>query len=230
MKTLIYVTEDDANIRELLRCTLESFSYEVRCFESAEELLEACSKELPALFLLDIMLPGMDGIATLHTLRENPDTRGIPVLMLTAKASEADKVIGLDSGADDYITKPFGVLELTARVRAALRRKEENGGSESGNLLTHKELVMDLDKRLVTLAGQPVELTLKEFELLRLLLENSTRVLGREELLNTIWGYDYIGESRTLDMHIKTLRQKLGDDADAPNYIKTVRGIGYTLA
>ncbi len=229
MNTLIYVTEDDANIRELLRCTLESFSYKVCCFESAEELLEACRKTLPALFLLDIMLPGLDGIAALHTLRAQPETRGIPVIMLTAKASEADKVTGLDSGADDYITKPFGVLELTARVRAALRRKEEKDG-ENGSHLAHKELTMDLDKRLVTLAGQPVELTLKEFELLRLLLEQATRVLTREELLNTIWGYDYIGESRTLDMHIKTLRQKLGDDADAPNYIKTVRGIGYTLA
>ncbi len=228
MSSLIYVTEDDANIRELLRCTLESFSYEVGCFETAEELLEACGKTLPALFLLDIMLPGGDGISTRRLLRRRPDTKGIPILMLTAKASEADKVTGLDSGADDYITKPFGVLELTARVRAALRRKEENGGDATSQL-THKELAMDLDKRLVTLAGQPVELTLKEFELLKLLLENATRVLTREELLNTIWGYDYIGESRTLDMHIKTLRQKLGDEADAPSYIKTVRGIGYTL-
>ena len=226
--SLIYVTEDDANIRELLRCTLESFAYQVKCFESAEELWEACGDTLPQLFLLDIMLPGEDGIATLHRLRAKKETKTIPVIMLTAKSAEPDKVTGLDGGADDYITKPFGILELTARVRAALRRSQ-GSKLESRGELRYRDIVVDRDKRAVYTSSGPVELTLKEYGLLCLLIENQSRVLTRDELLEAVWGYDYMGESRTLDMHIKTLRQKLGDEAENPRYIKTVRGIGYTL-
>ena len=225
MEAIIYITEDEENIRELLRCTVENLGHQVRCFETAEDMLAAVRTQIPTLILLDIMLPGMDGIAALKLLRRAPETAGIQILLLTAKSGEVDKVRGLDCGADDYITKPFSVLELSARIRAALRR---TGGTapDTGGCLTGKHVCLDIQNREVRVDGQLVELTLKEFELLRILME-SGRLVEREELLNRVWGYDYVGESRTLDMHVKTLRAKLGDSADAPRYIKTVRGVGY---
>lgn len=226
MAKLIYITEDDDNIRELLRCTLESYGYQVQCFDGALEMFGAIRQELPDLILLDIMMPGMDGMEALRLLKSDERTAPVPVIMLTAKSGEVDKVTGLDLGADDYITKPFGLLELTARVRAALRRNPSSG-SKGENILSAADITLNVDSHEVLKDGQPLELTLKEFELLKLLILNSNRVVPRENLLGEIWGYDYMGETRTLDMHIKTLRAKLGDDADNPRYIKTVRSVGY---
>lgn len=226
MADRVFLTEDDPNVSELIRCALTSFSYEVTCFDNAEDMLEAANSAPPALFILDIMLPGMDGVRALKLLRANPTTASIPVIMLTAKASEIDKVTGLDNGADDYVSKPFGVLELAARVRAVLRRKPS---SSTTPLLTHGDLAIDCSRHTVTLRGDPVPLTLKEYELLLCLMRNAQRVLSREELLNLVWGFEFQGESRTLDMHIRALRQKLGDDAEKPVYIKTVRGVGYAM-
>ncbi len=222
MNSLIYAAEDDDNIREILRCTLESYGYEVVVFETAIPLLAALEERLPDLVLLDIMMPEMDGTEALRQMKQQPRTREVPVLFLTAKSEEIDKVKGLDLGAEDYITKPFGLLELSARVRAALRRK-----APARRQLTGGDIVIDLDNHEVTCGGSPVELTLKEYELLRILLLNSSRVVPRDELLNEIWGYDFVGETRTLDMHIKTLRSKLRDDVENPRYIKTIRSVGY---
>lgn len=222
-ESLIYVAEDDDNIREILRCTLDSYGYATRVFDSAPQLLEAIREQLPDLILMDIMMPGMDGLQALRLLKQERRTSGVPVIFLTAKSSEIDKVKGLDLGAEDYITKPFGLLELAARVRAALRRQPP----ERQHILRGGDIVVDVDDHAVTRAGQPLELTLKEFELLRILIANRERVVPREELLNEIWGYDFAGETRTLDMHIKTLRAKLGDDVEHPRYIKTIRAVGY---
>ncbi len=222
-ESLIYVAEDDDNIREILRCTLDSYGYATRVFDSAPQLLEAVREQLPDLILMDIMMPGMDGLQALRLLKQDRRTAGVPVIFLTAKSSEIDKVKGLDLGAEDYITKPFGLLELAARVRAALRRQPP----ERQHILRGGDIVVDVDDHAVTRAGQPLELTLKEFELLRILIANRERVVPREELLNEIWGYDFAGETRTLDMHIKTLRAKLGDDVEHPRYIKTIRAVGY---
>lgn len=228
MNHLIFVTEDEDNIRELLRCTIESFGYAVECFESAEDLLERLKTTVPSLILLDIMLPGMDGLEALKKIKKNPASAAVQVLLLTAKSSEVDKVRGLDLGAEDYITKPFGVLELNARIRTALRRLESpTSAAVEQEVLRGKEITLDVQNREITLDGAPVELTLKEFDLLKILMANNNRVVERDELLNSIWGYDYVGETRTLDMHIKTLRAKLTDNADSPRFIKTVRGIGY---
>ena len=222
-ESLIYVAEDDDNIREILRCTLDSYGYATRVFDSAPQLLEAVREQLPDLILMDIMMPGLDGLQALRLLKQERRTAGVPVIFLTAKSSEIDKVKGLDLGAEDYITKPFGLLELAARVRAALRRQPP----ERQHILRGGDIVVDVDDHAVTRAGQPLELTLKEFELLRILIANRERVVPREELLNEIWGYDFAGETRTLDMHIKTLRAKLGDDVEHPRYIKTIRAVGY---
>lgn len=221
----IFVTEDEEDIREVIKCTLESFSYRISAFETAEECLAAARAETPDLILMDIMLPGMDGVTALGRLKSAAQTRDIPVIMLTAKSSEVDKVTGLDAGAVDYVVKPFGVLELAARVRAALRGKQKAEKTEE--VLVSCDIVLDPKKRQVLLRGEPVELTLKEFELLRMLMEQRERVLPRETLLDEIWGYDYVGETRTLDMHVRTLRAKLGDDGEAQRFIKTVRGVGY---
>lgn len=226
MAKFIFITEDDDNIRELLRCTLESYGYRVQCFERAEAMLSAIRQEIPDLILLDIMMPGMDGIEALRLLKSDSRTSPVPVIMLTAKSGEVDKVTGLDLGADDYITKPFGLLELTARVRAALRRNQASS-SQGENIVSASDITLNADSHEVLKDGKPLELTLKEFELLKLLILNSNRVVPREDLLGEIWGYDYMGETRTLDMHIKTLRAKLGDDAENPRYIKTVRSVGY---
>ena len=223
MSSRIYAAEDDDNIREILRCTLESYGYEVEVFESAAPMLERMRQQLPDLVLMDIMMPEMDGMEALRRMKESAQTQEVPVIFLTAKSSEVDKVRGLDLGAEDYITKPFGLLELAARVRAALRRQPP----ERQHILRGGDIVVDVDDHAVTRAGQPLELTLKEFELLRILIANRERVVPREELLNEIWGYDFAGETRTLDMHIKTLRAKLGDDVEHPRYIKTIRAVGY---
>ncbi len=225
MQKQAFVVEDDENIREIIRCALESSGLRVTGFEDAVEMFGMLPKQLPDIVLLDLMLPRMDGLDALKRLKAEPKSAHIPVLILTAKSSETDKVAGLDLGADDYITKPFGVLELMARVRAALRRAE--GSSAQSPVLETRGLRLDAEKHEVTLEGAEVDLALKEFELLRLLMANAGRVLTRNEILDEVWGYGYSGETRTLDMHIRSLRQKLGDDAGGGGFITTVRGVGY---
>jgi two-component system alkaline phosphatase synthesis response regulator PhoP len=223
---LIYIIEDDESIRELVKMALASFSYEVFGFANAEDALTAINEKLPDLVIFDIMLPKMSGLEATKKLRQNEKTKNLPIILLTAKDTELDKVKGLDSGADDYIAKPFGIMELAARVRSVLRRAGLNSASSS-NLLTCADLQINLETREVTKNNKKIELTFKEFELLAMLVRNKDRVVTREELLNSIWGFEYLGETRTLDMHIRTLRQKLEDSADNPQYIKTIRSVGY---
>lgn len=221
----VFIVEDDQNIRELISYALNNNGYKARGFADAKGLYEALEKEEPPiLFLLDIMLDGEDGYTILGTLKNRVETREIPVIMLTAKTSEYDKVRGLDMGADDYITKPFGVMELLSRVKAVLRRY---GDSEERSVLVHNEIEMDPQKRQTLVNGNEVQLTYKEFELLYYLMNNLDVVLSRDRIMNEIWGYEYAGETRTVDVHIRSLRQKLGD---AGKYIKTVRNVGYKLS
>lgn len=224
MVNLIYITEDDESIRELVKMALQSFNYEVQTFENAEDTLAASDKLLPSLYIFDIMLPQMDGITAVKRLRENSKTRAIPIIMLTAKDTEYDKVKGLDVGADDYLAKPFGVMELAARIRALLRRSHLSSTQE---ILSSDDLIINPLTRECLQNNVPLDLTYKEFELLYLLMSEKNRVIPRDELISSLWGEDFVGETRTLDMHIRALRQKLNDDAENPTYIKTVRGVGY---
>lgn len=219
----IYVIEDDENIRNLLKVALEGFGYETECFETAEEGLKRFEELPPDLAIFDWMLPGMDGVAAIRKIRKKEELAATPIILLTAKEREMDKVTGLDSGADDYMVKPFGILELAARIRGLLRRsgKQDNDQVKIGKLLIKRAV------REVYFDGQLVKLTLKEFELLWYLCMNRTRVVTREELLDHVWGYEYAGETRTLDMHVRTLRQKLGEEG--ASYVTTVRGVGYRL-
>ncbi|MCI8494423.1 MAG: response regulator transcription factor [Lachnospiraceae bacterium] len=219
----IYIVEDDVNIREIQRYALRNSGFEVQEFGCGRELYQAIRQRAPSLILLDIMLPGEDGLEILKNLRSDRATAKVPVIMLTAKSTELDKVKGLDLGADDYMTKPFGVMELISRVKALLRRTE--GLTESA-ILTNGEIAVDTEKRKVTVSGSPCELTFKEFELLKMLILNSGIVLSRDKIMDQVWGFDYEGESRTVDMHIKTLRKKLGVGGGA---IKTVRNVGYVM-
>lgn len=220
----IFCVEDDGNIRELVVYALHASGFEAEGFECAAALYERLERRLPDLLLLDVMLPGEDGVTTLKNLRQNPHTAGLPVILLTAKNAEYDKVLGLDSGADDYVTKPFGVMELLSRIKAVLRRA---GLSAPVNTLSLGVISLDVGRRAVTVAGAPVSLTFKEFELLHYFLQNPGLVLSREKIMAAVWGFDFEGESRTVDMHIKTLRRKLGE---AGSLIVTVRGVGYKLS
>lgn len=221
---LIYVVEDDKSIQEIESFALANVGYRVEGFGTALEFREAMKKELPDLILLDVMLPDEDGLSIVKRLRADKETVMIPVLMVTAKTTELDKVKGLDIGADDYMTKPFGIMELISRVKALLRRS--SAAEDRDKVLKLGAIVLDREKHAVTVDRQPCELTYKEYELLKLLLKNAGIVTTREVILDRIWGTDFEGESRTLDMHIKTLRQKLGT---AGSMIKTVRNVGYIL-
>ena len=221
----IYYVEDDTSIRELVLYALKTAEFQVMGFENAASFYKRMKDQQPDLILLDIMLPDEDGVSILKKLKSRPDTENIPVIMMTAKSSEYDKVLGLDSGADDYITKPFGVMELISRVKAVIRRSDRSKGS-AGEVLKIGELVLDEQKHEVYARGQEVSLTFKEFELLSYLMKNRGLVLSRDKILNTIWNYEYEGESRTVDVHIGSLRQKLGTCGD---FIKTIRGIGYKI-
>ena len=220
---MIYCVEDERNIRELLVYTLGTTGFEAKGIRDGKELRKALKEEIPQLILLDIMLPGEDGYSILEKLKSNQETRDIPVIMVTAKEAEYDKVRALDSGADDYITKPFGMMEFIARVKAVLRRAEKQAGKKE---YTYKGLTIHVDRHQVFDRERAVELTLKEFELLRYLMENQGIVLSRDQILEKIWGYEYAGETRTVDVHIRTLRQKLGDSGFL---IETVRGVGYRI-
>lgn len=225
-KNLIYIVEDDSNIREIEEFALKNSGFKTEGFENAEDFfkkLEEKTEEKPSLILLDIMLPDEDGLHIVKKLRASGNTARIPVIMVTAKTTEMDKVKGLDMGADDYITKPFGVMELISRVKAILRRVEPD---QPDDLLSAGNVKMSLEKHVVTVDDRETALTFKEFELLKLLLSNKGNVQTRENIIERVWGTDYIGESRTLDMHIKTLRRKLGDSG---KLIKTVRNVGYKI-
>ncbi|MBE5761937.1 MAG: response regulator transcription factor [Clostridiales bacterium] len=221
---LIYITEDDMNIRQLEAYALSSGGYTVREFETASGMFEALETQVPDLIILDIMLPGTDGLDALLRIRRNTLTKDVPVIMVTAKTQEIDRVRGLDMGADDYITKPFGIMEFLSRVRALLRRTGSKEAKEP--MIVHGDIAMDMQSRSVISAGENISLTYKEFELLKCLMRNCGSVLSRDQLLNNVWGADYYGETRTVDMHIKTLRQKLGVPGAQ---IVTVRNVGYKL-
>lgn len=222
---LIYVVEDDANIRELEEYALKSSGYEVKAYEDGSSLLDDCLNECPDLVLLDIMLPGEDGITILKKLRNNPSTQNIPIILVTAKSSEIEKVKGLDSGADDYVTKPFGIMELMSRIRALLRRSSKENLS-AHQCLSCGPISIDEDKHKVMVENKECVLTFKEYELLKYLIKNKGIVLSRDRLIEQVWGFDYQGESRTVDMHIKTLRQKI---TPASDMIKTIRNVGYKI-
>ena len=219
----IFCVEDDENIRELIEYTLTSMGYDVKGFGCGKDFFEAVEESLPDLVLLDIMLPDKDGLQILSELRSNAATKRLPVIMLTAKTSQLDKIKGLDSGADDYITKPFDIMELTARVKALLRRC---GDATPRELTAYKEISLDTSSRKVYAGEEEVSLTYKEFELLKLLMENRGTVISRGKIMSIVWETDFEGETRTVDVHIRTLRQKLGAFGD---YIETVRNVGYKI-
>ena len=221
---MIYLVEDDHSIQKLVIYTLKSQGFESEGFTLPSQFEKAMAKQLPSLIILDIMLPEIDGLTILKKIRSNPETAEIPVILLTAKSSEYDKIFGLDSGADDYVAKPFSMMELLARIKALLRRTK-NAGIKS-KVLSYRDLVVNLDEHVVKVQQEPVVLTRKEFEMLRLLLENKGHVLTRDQLLTQIWGYDFDGESRTVDVHVRTLRSKI---EPCGNYIETVRGVGYKI-
>ena len=218
---MIYLLEDDDSIRDLVIYTLNSQGMDARGFELPSEFWQAVAEEVPSLVLLDVMLPEEDGLTVLKKLRESARTAQLPVIILTAKSTEYDKVLGLDGGADDYVTKPFGMMELLSRIRALLRRTEKESSQYRCG-----QLAVDTGRHVVTVDGREVTLTQKEFEVLCLLLKNRGQVLSREQLIESVWGYAFTGESRTVDVHVRTLRQKLGE---AGAYIETVRGYGYKI-
>ena len=220
---MIYCVEDDENIRELVIYTLETTGLKAKGFAEGAEFMEALAFDTPELILLDIMLPGEDGLAILRKLKNSSKTKDIPVIMVTAKGTEYDKVIGLDSGADDYVTKPFGMMELVSRIKAVLRRSGQTADKAD---LEVDGVKMNVKKHEVTVDGQTVTLTLKEYELLERLMRNRNIVLTRDQLLEDIWGYDFDGETRTVDVHVRTLRHKLGEKGAI---IETVRGVGYRI-
>ena len=220
---MIYCVEDDDNIRELVIYTLETTGLKAKGFAEGAEFMEALAFDTPELILLDIMLPGEDGLAILRKLKNSSKTKDIPVIMVTAKGTEYDKVIGLDSGADDYVTKPFGMMELVSRIKAVLRRSGQTADKAD---LEVDGVKMNVKKHEVTVDGQTVTLTLKEYELLERLMRNRNIVLTRDQLLEDIWGYDFDGETRTVDVHVRTLRHKLGEKGAN---IETVRGVGYRI-
>ena len=220
---MIAILEDDKSIRDLLLYTLVNSGYEAVGFSSSDEFFPYLETNTPQLLLLDLMLPGLDGLGVLEKLKKKESTKDILVIMLTAKDTEYDKIVGLDKGADDYVTKPFSVLELMSRIKALLRR---NTTKVEEKILKYKLLRLDEEGHDVFLSDSKLDMTLKEFNTLKLLLSKKGRVVSRDELLNSVWGYDYYGETRTVDVHIRTIRAKLGE---CGNYVETIRGIGYKI-
>lgn len=220
----IYCVEDDNGIRELISCALKSGGYSVKAFPDAEPFYKELEVAAPSLILLDLMLPNEDGLTVISKLKADAKFKDIPVIILTAKSSEIDKVSGLESGADDYITKPFGVMELLSRIKAVLRRTARQ--EDESEILRIREVALDVSKRIVTVNGAEVSLTYREFELLMYLMRHVSIAVSRDKLMERVWGYEFAGETRTVDMHIKTIRQKL-EAAGCTDLIKTVRGVGY---
>ena len=220
---MIWCVDDDNTIRDIEVYTLTQTGFEAKGFADGISMFEALKSDKPELIVLDIMLPGRDGIDVLKEIRSNPDTCKIPVIMATAKGTEMDRIQGLDTGADDYLVKPFGVMEMISRIKAVLRRCKPD---QKKDVLSVAEITLSEKEHLVTVSGEKVVLTFKEFEILKLFMSSPGIVLSRDKLLSEVWGVDYLGESRTVDMHIKTLRQKLGS---AGSYIETVIGVGYKM-
>ncbi len=223
---MIFCVEDDDDIRELMLYTLQSTGFEVKGFSNAEDMFTRIYSDMPKLIVLDIMLPGMDGIDILKKIREDSRTKSIPVMLATAKGTEFDKVYGLDIGADDYLVKPFGMMEMVARVKALLRRSSVPDCDTDKGVLHLGNITLDPIKRTVMSDGVSVTLTYKEFEMLRILMQEPERVFTRDNLLNTVWGYEFDGETRTVDVHMRSLRHKLGEGG---SQIQTIRGVGYTI-
>ena len=223
---MIYCVEDDDSIRELMLYTLKASGFEGKGFPDSIEFWLAMEGKKPDLIMLDIMLPGEDGMSILKRLRSNSETKKIPVIMATAKGTEYDKVMGLDSGADDYLAKPFGMMEMVSRIRAVLRRTQDDANGKKDGILTFGNVAINLNQHIVMVDGREVEMPLKEFELLRHFAENPGIVFTREKLLSNVWDMDYMGETRTVDVHISSLRTRLGEWGRA---IKTVRSVGYRL-
>ena len=219
---MIYIVEDDDNIRQMEAYALQSSGFQVMEFSSGSDMLAQCRRQTPDVILLDIMLPGLDGLTILKMVKNDPALRRVGVIMVTAKSTELDAVVGLDHGADDYIAKPFGIMELISRVKALTRRL----ANDRPQALTIDELTLDDERHIVTSNGKECLLTFKEYELLKYLMLNRGIVLSRDRLMDVVWGTDYEGGSRTVDMHVKTLRQKLGDSGP---HIKTVRSVGYKI-
>ncbi len=219
---MVYCVEDDSGIRNLMLYTLEMSGFNAVGFESSVEFWKAINRDKPELILLDIMLPGEDGITILKKLRSEPQTADIPIIMASAKGTEYDKVIGLDLGADDYLAKPFGMMEMISRVKSVLRRT----APQTNSIFKCGEIELNVERHTVMLCGKEIQLTLKEYDLLHIFMRNQGIVLTREILLERVWGKDFIGETRTIDVHVGTLRSKLGSEG---NQIKTIRGVGYRM-
>lgn len=226
VRRTIFLVEDESHIQQLVEYNLEASGYEVTSFISGEEMFKSCESKSPDMFILDLMLPGIDGYEILKRIRQDSKLKALPVIMLTARSEEFDRVLGLELGSDDYITKPFSIRELSARVKALFRRSDlpNEGVSET---ISAGNIVIDIERHEVFNGKTKLELTLKEFELLKILIQNRGRVLTRELLLEKVWGFDYFGETRTVDVHIRYLRQKIEQDDGKTGYIETVRGVGY---
>ena len=226
----ILVVDDEDHIVELIKFNLESSGYEVIVAFNGEDAIKKALDEKPDLIILDLMLPKIDGVEVCRRIKGNEETSNICIIMLTAKSDESDKIVGLETGADDYITKPFSVKELIARVNAVLRRNSQYKTDKDGkNIIKIGDIVIDDEKHEVMKAGEKVELTLKEFELLRILAMNKGKVLSRNKLLDEVWGYEYFGDTRTVDVHIRHIRKKIEEDDNVSKYIETIRGIGYKM-
>ncbi len=228
-KKLIYVVEDENHIQELIKFNLMENGYEVKCFDNGEIMLDECQNLKPDLFVLDIMLPGIDGLEICRRIKENSATKKIPIIMLTAKNDEFDKILGLELGAEDYITKPFSIREFVTRIKVVFRRQNDPS-SENPDTMKVGKITIDIARHEVYKDKKLLEMTYKEFELLKLLVMNKGIVMSRDSLLEKVWGFDYYGETRTVDVHIRYLRQKIEDDDNNPVYIETVRGIGYRFS
>lgn len=225
-KRNIFIVEDESHIQELIRYNLEAVGYKVSAYISGEEMFAQCETTIPDMFILDLMLPGMDGYEIVKRIRQDARLKTLPIILLTARSEEFDRVLGLELGADDYITKPFSTRELQARVKALFRRSDIPS-EPTYEKLSAGDITMDMQRHEVYKGKQKLELTLKEFELLKILIQNRGHVLSRDMLLEKVWGFDYYGETRTVDVHIRYLRQKIEDDDSRPRYIETVRGVGY---
>ena len=224
---LVYVTDDEPNICKLVAFGLKDEGFETATFTDGNSLLEAIQKRKPDAIILDWMMPPPDGLNICRSLRSEEDTKYIPILLLTARGAEVDKVLGLEMGADDYIVKPFGVKEVCARVRAVLRRTENQVAPQQEEKIKGGDITVDIVSHTVTKGDKSIELTAKEFDLLVMLMRNSGRVLTRDTLLDRVWGVEYFGDTRTVDVHVRYLRQKIEDNPDTPQLLQTVRGVGY---
>jgi len=226
MKSLVFSVEDDQNIQNVIQIALTNSNFDIQIFNSGSELLNTLETQIPDIFLLDIMLPDMDGLEILKTLKNNPKYSSIPVMIISAKISEVDRVIGLDAGADDYLIKPFGILELVSRVKALLRRFKSKPSLHS---VENSGLMINPQKHICKYHEQSIEFTKKQFDLLLLFMNHLNEILSREDILNNVWGYEYVGETRTVDVHVKEIRRKLKAAGMKERVIETIRGIGYRL-